>query len=138
MTRNGFICTLIFGACFWAAWPVAGMGFVDDWSYIKSAQVFAQTGHFVYNGWATAMLGWQILWGCLFIHLFGFSFTAARLSIFVIAVISLLLFHAVQLRFGISARNAVIGTLALGLSPLFMPLAASFMSDIPGVFVILL
>jgi hypothetical protein len=38
------------------------MGFADDFSYIKTALVYAQTGHFVYNGWATAMFGWQIPW----------------------------------------------------------------------------
>lgn len=136
--RNGLLCAFIFAACYWTAWPIAEMGFDDDWSYIKSAQVFAQTGHFVYNGWATAMLGWQIPWGALFIRLFGFSFTAVKLSTFPVAIATLLLFHAIQLRFHIGERNAVIGTLALGLSPLFMPLAASYMTDIPGLFVILL
>jgi hypothetical protein len=136
--RNGLLCTLIFAACFWISWPVAQMGFVDDWSYIKSAQVFAQTGRFVYNGWATAMLGWQIIWGALFIRLFGFSFMTVKLSTFPLACASVFLFYVIQVRFGIRPRNAVIGTLALGLSPLFLPLAASFMSDIPGLFVILL
>lgn len=63
--RNGLLCAGVFAVCFWIAWPVAEMGFVDDWSYTKSAQVFAQTGHFAYNGGATAMLGWQVAWGAL-------------------------------------------------------------------------
>ena len=138
ITRIGLICALIFTACFLAAWPIAEMGFNDDWSYIKSAQVFAQTGHLVYSGWAMAMLGWQVLWGALFVRLFGLSFTAVKLSTFPLAIGILLLFHAVQVRFGISSRNAIVGTLTLGLSPLFMPLAASFMSDVPGLFVIVL
>ena len=136
--RNGLFCTLIFATCFWISWPIAQMGFVDDWSYIKTAQVFAQTGHFVYNGWATAMLGWQILWGALFIHLFGFSFMTVKLSTFPLACASVSLFYVIQIRFGIRPRNAILGTLTLGLSPLFLPLAASFMTDIPGLFVILL
>ncbi len=136
--RNSFLCMLIFTVCFWATWPIAAMGFGDDWSYIKSAQVFAQTGRFVYNGWATAMLGWQIPWGALFIRLFGFSFMAVKLSTFPLALATLFLFHLILVRFGISARNAIIGTLTLGLSPLFMPLAASFMTDISGLFVIVL
>jgi hypothetical protein len=131
------MCVLIFCACFWAAWPIAEMGFDDDWSYIKSAQVFAQTGQLIYNGWATAMLGWQIPWGALFIHLFGFSFTAVKLSTLPVAMFSLFLFHVIQIRFGITARNAVIGTLTLGLSPLLMPLAASYMTDVPGLLVVL-
>ncbi len=137
-TRNGLLCALIFLAAFWAAWPIANMGFDDDWSYIKSAQVFAQTGKLVYNGWATAMLGWQIPWGALFIKLFGFSFTVVKLSTLPIAVVAIFLFHAILVRFGVTPRNAIIGTLTFGLSPLFIPLSASYMTDVPGVFVILL
>jgi hypothetical protein len=133
---NGIFCVLVFLACFWIAWPIAQMGFVDDWSYIKTAQVFAQTGQIQYNGWATAMLGWQIPWGALFIKLFGFSFMTVKLSTLPLALATLFLFHPILIRFGITSRNAVIGTLALGLSPIYMPLAASYMTDIPGLFVI--
>lgn len=136
--RNGIFCVLIFLACFWLAWPVAQLGYGDDFSYIRSAEVFAQTGHIVYNGWAAAMLGWMIPWGALFIKLFGFSFMTVKISMLPVAVATLLLFHAVLIRFEITPRNAVIGTLTLGLSPLFLPLSASFMTDIPGLFVIVL
>ena len=114
------------------------MGFIDDWSYIRTAQEFAQTGHFAYNGWATAMLGWQIPWAAFFLKIFGFSFTVARLAMLPIAFLTISLFHAILLRFGISSRNAIFGALTLGLSPLFLPLAASFMTDVSGLFIILL
>lgn len=136
--RNALLCALIFATCFWITWPVADLPFFDDWSYIKSAQLFAQTGHFVYNGWAAAMLGWQIPWGAFFIRFFGFSFMAVKLSTFPLAVTSVFIFYLIQARFGINTRNAVIGTLTLGLSPLFLPMAASYMSDVPGLFVILI
>ncbi len=58
--RNGIVSACVTAASVLAAWPVAEMGFVDDWSYVKMAFVFARTGHIVYNGWATAMLGWAI------------------------------------------------------------------------------
>lgn len=136
--RNGALCALAVAAAMWASYPVAEMGFMDDWSYIKSAQIFAQTGHFVYNGWATAMLGWQIVWGALFIKLFGFSFTVTRLSMLPVVMATAVLLHSILRRFGVTPRNAVFGTLTFGFSPLFLPLAASFMSDVPGVFVVLL
>jgi hypothetical protein len=136
--RNGLICMLIFAACFAVSWPVAQMGFDDDWSYIRTAQAYAQTGHFVYNGWSSPILGWQIPWGALFIRLFGFSFMAVKLSTVPIALATVFLFYVIQNRFGISGRNAIIGTLALGLSPLFLPLTASFMTDVPSLFIILL
>jgi hypothetical protein len=136
--RNGLICAFVVAACVWAAYPVAEMGFIDDWSYAKMAQVFAQTGHIVYNGGTAPMLGWQGMWGALFIKLFGFSFTVMRLSMLPIAIAAIFLFHAILVRFGVNPRNAVLGTLTLGLSPLFLPLAASYMTDVPGLFVILL
>jgi hypothetical protein len=48
------------------------------------------------------------------------------------------LFHANLVRFGIRDRNAVLGALAIGLSPIFVPMAASYMTDVPGLFVIVL
>jgi hypothetical protein len=136
--RNGIICACVTAASVLASWPVAEMGFVDDWSYVKTAFVFARTGHLVYNGWATAMLGWAIPWAALFIKLFGFSFTAVRLSTLPLAMASVYLLHASLVRFGITARNAMVGALTLGLSPLFLPLATSYMTDIAGLFCILL
>jgi hypothetical protein len=121
-----------------SARPYAEMGFIDDWSYVKTAFEYARTGHFVYNGWATAMLGWQVPWGALFVKLFGYSFTSVRLSMLPVDLLSVWLFYAVLVRFGLERRNAVFGALTLGLSPLFVPLAASYMTDIPGLFVILL
>lgn len=136
--RNGLICALVVAICIWAAYPVAEMGFIDDWSIAKTAQAFAQTGHIVYNGWEAPILGWQAVWGALFIKVFGFSFTAVRLSMLPIAMGAVFLFHSILVRFGINGRNAVIGSLTLGLSPLFIPLAASYMTDLPGLFAILL
>ncbi len=114
------------------------MGVNDDFSYTKSAFDFARTGHILYNGWATAMLGWQVIWGGLFAKLFGYSFTAVRLSTLPIAMGSVYLLYQIMVRFGANTWNAVIGTLTMGLSPLFIPLTTSFMSDVPGVFCILL
>jgi hypothetical protein len=136
--RNGIICACVPAASLLVSWPVAEMGFVDDWSYVKTAFVFARTGHIVYNGWATAMLGWAIPWAALFIKLFGFSFTAVRLSTLPLAMAAVYLLHASLVRFGITARNAIVGALTLGLSPLFLPLAASYMTDVPSLFCILL
>lgn len=136
--RNGFLCTLVFLACYLASWPFAEMGFVDDWSYAKSAQVFARTGHLVYCGWDTPILGWLIAWGAFFVRLFGFSFTTVKLSTLPVAMATVFFFHSLLVRFGSSSRNAVIGALTLGLSPLFLPLAASYMTDVPGLFIVVL
>jgi hypothetical protein len=118
--------------------PMLEMGLNDDWSYIWSARVLSNTGHIVYNGWSTAMLGWQLYLGALFFKLFGFSFLIARVSILMVAMATVMLIQRLFVRFGINEWNATIGTLAIALSPLFLPLAFLFMSDVPGVFCLVL
>jgi hypothetical protein len=134
--RNALICVLIVTACVLLTNPVANTPFSDEFSYDKTALEFARTGHILYNGWATAMLGWLIPWGALCIKAFGFSFTVMRLSMLPIDAVTVYLFHQILRRFGINSGNAIFGTLAFALSPIFMPSAASFMTDVPGMFVI--
>jgi hypothetical protein len=110
----------------------------DDWSSFKSAQVFAQTGHIAYNGYASPILGWLIFWGALFIKLFGATFTVARASILLVALATTFLVYLILVRTGITSRNATIGTLAMALSPIFLPLALAFMSDMGALFAIVL
>jgi hypothetical protein len=124
-------------ACFLAIYPVANVPCGDDFSYMKTALDFEQTGKIIYNGWATAMLGWLIPWGALFIKVFGFSFTILRVSMLPIAAATIYLLHQILRRFGINPQNAVFGTLAIGLSPIFLFMAANYMTDVPGLLVIL-
>ena len=109
----------------------------DDWVYIWSARVLADTGHVVYAGWATAIVGWQLYLGAVFIKLFGFSFTAVRASVVLLALICAALLHRIFLRLGLGDWNASIATLSVVLSSVFLPLATTFMSDVPGLFAIL-
>lgn len=129
-----FACALALPLLALIIWPVAEMGLDDDWSYIKTAQVLSQTGHLVYNGWATAMLGWQLYFADLFIKLFGFSFTAVRSTTWIIATVTAYLVQRCFVRCGLRQRNATVGTLAVVLSPLYLALTFSFMTDIAGFF----
>jgi drug/metabolite transporter superfamily protein YnfA len=131
-------CVVVLLICCLATHPAAEIGMNDDWTYLRSAQVLAQTGHVVYNGWAAAMVGWQLFLGALFARLFGSSFTAIRASTMLVALATAFLTQRTLVRTGINSRNATLGTLALVLSPLFLPLALSFMTDIGGFFCILL
>jgi hypothetical protein len=134
--RNALFCVLVVTACALLTSPVANMPFSDEFSYDKTALEFARTGHILYNGWATAMLGWLIPWGALFVKIFGFSFTGMRLSMLPIDAATVYLFHQILRRFGINPGNAIFATLAFALSPIFVPSAVSFMTDVPGMFII--
>ncbi len=129
-------CALTPILCFLAIRPFAEIGIVDDWSYIKTVQVLAQTGHIVYNGWATAILGWQLYFGALFVKVFGFSFTAVRYSTVAETMATAFLLQRTFVRAGLNSWNATLATFALILSPVCFPLEFTFMTDISGLLII--
>lgn len=94
------------------------------------------TGQVIYNGWVSAMLGWQLYLGAALVKLFDFSFTTVRTSTLPVAMAFVL--QRTLVRANISERNATIGTLALVLSPLYLMLSVTFMTDIHGLFAIVL
>ena len=131
-------CAVAVLLCEWIARAHVEMGISDDAPYILIARTLATTGHIVYNGWPAAMLGWQLYIGAGFIKLFGFSFTTVRGSTLLIAALIAFLLQRCLTRVGITEQNATLGTLALVLSPLYLMLSATFLSDIFGLFAILL
>ena len=131
-------CALAVLVCELLARPYTSMSVCDDGPYILMAHTLATTGHIVYNGWAAPMLGWQLYLGAAFIKLFGFSFTTVRSSSILVAmVMAFILQRAIALA-GITERNATIGTLAFVLSPLYLLLSVTYMTDIFGLFAIVI
>jgi len=126
-------CAATLLVCYFVIQPYAAIGYADDWSYIKTAQVLAQTGHIVYNGWAAPMLGWQLYFGALFIKLFGFSFTAVRFTTVIEAVWTTFLLQRTFVRAGLNSWNATLATTVFVFSPAYFPLAFTFLTDISGV-----
>jgi Dolichyl-phosphate-mannose-protein mannosyltransferase len=131
-------CMLALLFCVLGTRPFVSMGVCDDWSYIWTARVLADTGHLIYNGWGAMPLGWLAYLGASFIKLFGFSFTIARFSVLVVSLLCAALMQRVFVRTGASESTATIATLTLVLSPLFLPLSFNFMTDIPALFVLVL
>ena len=138
LSRDGLLCAALLVLCLAVAWPFAEIGINDDWSYLLTTQAFAHTHHFIYNGWATAMVGWQVLWGAIFAWLIRPDFISIRLSMIPVAVATAVLYRAILRNFGLNRAHALFGTLVFTLSPVFLALSATFMTDIPGLFGILL
>ncbi len=136
--RYGALCGLLVVVAVLACRPSGEIGYLDDWSTARTAQIFAQTGHFAYNGWEAATEGWQILWAGPFIKLFGFSFLLVRVSLLPVVFATVFLFYESLIRFGFTVEHASFGALTLGLSPLFLPTASSFMTDISSLMVTVL
>src|ERR1700691_1184589 len=111
-------CALTPILCYFVIRPFAEIGMIDDWSYVKTVQVLAQTGHIVYNGWATAMLGWQLYFGALFVRIFGFSFTVVRYATVIETMATAFLLQRIFVRSGMNTCNATLATMTFILSPL--------------------
>jgi hypothetical protein len=131
-------CALAVLVCELISRPYVNMGICDDWPYILMAQKLAATGHIAYNGWGAPMLTGQLYLAAGFIKLFGFSFTAVRSCTVFVAMLMAFVLQRTLVRANISERNATLGTLALVLSPLYLMLSVTYMTDIFGLFAIVL
>jgi hypothetical protein len=135
---QAIFCALAVLVCELISQPFTTMSVCDDGLYILMAQTLARTGHIAYNGWAASMMVSQLYLAVVFIKLFGFSFTTVRMSTLLIAGLIAWVVQRTLVHTGVSERNATISTLALVLSPLYLMLSATFMSDISGLFAIVL
>jgi len=132
--RNIFLCVAILAAAIVAVWPVAETAYGDDSAYAHMALQVARTGHFAYNGWEAAVMIPHVYWGALFIRLFGFSFDCIRFSTFPFAVGSVILCYLLVRRAGLQAKEALFVTGLWVLCPLYLPVAVSYMTDVPSLF----
>jgi hypothetical protein len=137
-SRQALMCGLLAVAVVLAYHHRGEIGDLDDWSTVRTAKLFAETGHFIYNGWLHSPEGWQIVWTAPFIKLFGFSYAVVRLSLLPIVFATVYLFQRCLVSFGLTEKNATFGALTLGLSPSFVPAASAYMTDIPSLFAVIL
>ena len=137
VSKRALLCGMLSVVAVLACHPWVEIGYIDDWSTVRTAQLFAQTGHFVYNGWLHSPEGWQIVWAAPFIKIFGFSYTVVRSSMLPIVFATVYLFHRCLVNFGLTEKNASFGALTLGLSPIFVPVASTYMTDIPSLFAVI-
>ncbi len=135
---HAIFCALAVLLCELISHPFAEMGISDDGPYVVMAHTLATTGHILYTGWAAPMLVWQLILAAAFIKLFGFSFSVVRMSTMFIAIVMAFVLQRILVRANISERNATFGTLALVTSPLYLVLSATFLTDITGLFAIVI
>jgi hypothetical protein len=135
---HAIFCALAVLLCELISHPFAEMGISDDGPYVVMAHTLAATGHILYTGWAAPMLVWQLILAAAFVKLFGFSYSAVRMSTILIAIVMAFVLQRILVRANISERNATFGTLALVLSPLYLVLSATFLTDITGLFAVVI
>lgn len=130
-------CSLVL-ACILISNPFAGAAFNDALSYSHLALKFAQTGKMLYDGYGSPTALTQTVWAAPWIRLFGFSFDILRIATIPFSLGIVCLVYALGRQAGLSRLRASFASLIIGTSPLFLPMAASFMTDIFGCFFFLL
>jgi hypothetical protein len=132
------VCAIAAAAAFFAVNPFVQMPFNDDFMYAFSVRELLRTGHMTYHCGEQAAFITQAYWGAFFAKMFGFSFVVLRFSTLPWAAGCAALCYLLARSANLVPARAIFLTALLGLSPLFLPLASSFMSDVPGLFAILL
>ena len=128
------ICLAIVAGAFLLVWPAGDIAFGDDVAYSRMALRLAETGHLMLNGWEAAMNLQHAYWGALVIKLFGFSPFYLRVSTIPFALGAVALSYLLGRNAGLKNSAAALVALTLGLSPIFVPFALSYMTDVPGLF----
>ncbi|HEY7116679.1 MAG TPA: glycosyltransferase family 39 protein [Tepidisphaeraceae bacterium] len=113
--------------------PFQDAPFIDDWSYAWPVEHLLRTGRLASLEYANNVNTVQVLWGSLFCLPAGFSFSALRLSTWVLATAGLCVFHLFLRDLDVRRRDALVGTALLAFNPIFFILAFSFMTDVPFV-----
>ncbi len=132
------LCCAALLACILLANPFNEAGFDDDWSYARVAMKLAQTGKMHYNGWGSPILLFQSFWAVPWIKAFGFSYPVLQSAMIPVSMGFVLLVYATGRAIGLPPELSAFASIATGTSPLFLPLAASFMTDSPGCLFIML
>ncbi|MDA1313117.1 MAG: glycosyltransferase family 39 protein [Acidobacteria bacterium] len=111
--------------------PFQNVPFVDDWMYAWSVENLFDTGRLQVLDYASNINLVHALWGALFCLPFGFSFTALRISTWVLSIVCLCGLYLTLRELGVPRRESFTGTATLGLFPVYFLLSFTFMTDVP-------
>ncbi len=102
----------------------------DDWAYAPSARHLLHTGELRILDWAAPSLATHALWGAGALWLLGDSYVALRCGTLVWALGALLALYGLA-RTALAPRAAVMVALAMAVSPWFVNLSFSYLTDVP-------
>ena len=132
--RNELSAIFVLAAVWAAMAAIIGLGgdypLNDDWAYAQSARLFLHTGQMRILDWAAPSLVVHIASGAAFMRLLGESHVALRMGTRCFALVTLFFTYGLSRRAGLSARRALLPPLALAVSPWFVNLSFTFMSDV--------
>jgi len=108
----------------------------DDWAYAFTARHLLRTGQLRILDWAAPSLATHALWGAGVLGLFGDSYVVLRCGTLVWALSALFSTYGLA-RTAFPPRTAILVPLALAVSPWFVNLSFTYMTDVPWLALIL-
>jgi hypothetical protein len=117
--------------------PLPNVPFIDDWTYAWAVEHLLDTGRLKILDWSVSLNVAHVLWGTLFCLPFGFSFTALRLSTWVLSLLGLVGLYVLLREMGARRRDRLVGVALVGFYPVYFILSFSFMTDVPFVVVVI-
>ncbi len=118
--------------------PAHGWAVLDDWIYANAVQHQTATGAFAMPPQSQANLVGLVLWAMVWVRGLGFSYTTFTLSVLALTLPGLVAAYGLARRLGVTPAGALFGSALIGLNPLFLHLAYSFMTDVPFVALLLI
>lgn len=109
----------------WGSFPLN-----DDWSYTKSVIKFNEVGKIDIGEWPAMTLATHVVWGYLFVKIFGFSFFVLRLSTWVSMCIGIFSFYKLSEKLSGSKHKAVLAAAVLLFNPIYYNMSNTFMTDV--------
>jgi hypothetical protein len=117
--------------------PLQNVPFIDDWTYAWAVEHLLDTGRLKILDWSVSLNVAHVLWGALFCLPFGFSFTALRLSTWVLSLLGLVGLYVLLREMGASRRDTLVGVALVGFYPVYFILSLTFMTDVPFAVVVI-
>jgi Dolichyl-phosphate-mannose-protein mannosyltransferase len=117
--------------------PLPNVPFIDDWTYAWAVEHLLDTGRLKILDWSVSLNVVHVLWGALFCLPFGFSFTALRLSTWVLSLLGLVGLYVLLREMGARRRDSLVGVALVAFYPVYFILSFSFMTDVPFVVVVI-
>jgi hypothetical protein len=111
--------------------PFQNSPFVDDWVYAWSVENLLAHGRLQVLNYSDNVNLAQVVWGALACVPFGFSFTALRVSTWLLGIVSLCALYLLLRELEVPRRDALLGAATLAVYPVFALLSITFMTDVP-------
>jgi hypothetical protein len=112
--------------------PFGNFSLNDDWEYAQTVKLFHEQGIWNTGNWGRASLFMHVLFGDLFISVFGNSLTVLRFSTLFLSLTGIVFVFLFFSRFVLkNPFHSFLLTLLFLFDPLYLNLSNSFMTDVP-------